>query len=39
MISIYGAVLGVLLGISFGVALQRALRTQGIAVLAIPGDC
>ena len=36
VISIYGAVLGIVLGIAFGISLQRALRTQGIGVLAIP---
>jgi putative ABC transport system permease protein len=36
VISVYGALLGIVLGVAFGVALQRALRTQGIAVLSIP---
>lgn len=36
VISLLGAVLGVGLGVVFGVALQRALRDDGIGQLAIP---
>jgi putative ABC transport system permease protein len=35
-ISVYGALLGVVLGVGFGVALQRSLADQGIQTLGIP---
>ena len=34
--AVYGALLGIAMGIGIGVALQRVLRDQGIAALAIP---
>ena len=37
VISVYGAVMGVLLGTAFGVSLSRALAGQGITELAVPG--
>ncbi|SEO83685.1 ABC transporter permease [Trujillonella endophytica] len=36
VISLYGAVLGIVLGTLFGVALSRALADQGISELAVP---
>ena len=36
VISLYGAVLGVVLGTLFGVALSRSLADQGISELAVP---
>jgi putative ABC transport system permease protein len=36
VISLFGAVLGVVLGIGFGTALQRVLAGEGIEVLSIP---
>jgi putative ABC transport system permease protein len=36
VISLYGAVLGLVLGTLFGVALSRALADQGISELAVP---
>jgi putative ABC transport system permease protein len=37
VISVFGAVLGLLIGIGFGVALQPTLADQGIGVLSVPG--
>ena len=36
VISLFGAVLGVILGLFFGIAVQRALSNQGLDVLSIP---
>ncbi len=36
VISLLGTVLGVLLGIGFGVALMRAVRDEGLEVIAVP---
>ncbi|MDP9220343.1 MAG: ABC transporter permease [Actinomycetota bacterium] len=36
VISLFGAVLGVVLGLYFGIAVQRALSGQGLDVLSIP---
>lgn len=36
VISVFGALLGLGIGVGFGVALQRALADDGIAVLAVP---
>lgn len=36
VISLFGAVLGLVIGIGFGVALQRALANDGISELAVP---
>jgi putative ABC transport system permease protein len=36
IIAILGGMLGILVGIGFGVALQRALESEGVTVLAIP---
>jgi putative ABC transport system permease protein len=35
-ISLFGALMGVVLGLFFGISVQRALSGQGLAVLAIP---
>jgi putative ABC transport system permease protein len=35
-ISVYGALLGLLIGVLFGAALQRSLADQGIRVLGVP---
>ncbi|MFI5099149.1 MAG: ABC transporter permease [Actinomycetes bacterium] len=35
-ISVYGALLGLVIGVAFGTALQRSLVEQGITVLGIP---
>jgi len=35
-ISVYGALLGLLIGVLFGAALQRSLADQGITVLGVP---
>ncbi len=35
-ISVYGALLGLVIGVAFGAALQRSLVEQGITVLGIP---
>jgi putative ABC transport system permease protein len=37
VISVFGAVLGLLIGVGFGVALQPTLADQGIGVLSVPG--
>ena len=34
--TVFGAILGIVLGLGFGVALQRALEDDGLAVLAVP---
>ncbi len=34
--AVFGAVLGTVLGLGLGIALQHGLRTQGLAVLAVP---
>ena len=36
VISLFGAVLGLVIGVGFGVALQRALADDGISELAVP---
>ncbi|MFP3967287.1 FtsX-like permease family protein [Actinomadura fulvescens] len=36
VIAVFGAVLGIGIGVTFGAALQRALKDQGLTVLAIP---
>jgi putative ABC transport system permease protein len=37
VISVFGAVLGLVLGSAFGISLTRALAGQGIEVLVVPG--
>ena len=37
IISVFGAVLGMAIGVFFGWAMVRALKSQGINVLALPG--
>jgi putative ABC transport system permease protein len=36
VIAVFGAALGIVVGVGFGIALQRGLRDQGIARLALP---
>ncbi len=36
--TVFGAMLGVVLGLGFGIALQRALEDDGLAVLSVPWE-